>query len=133
LANIPLLGKLFRSRAQQRNNSELLVIVTPEVVRPVPADQQPPALNLPQPFMKSNSNIPINQPGMDKTGPVPVKSPQETMPLEQLIQQQKQGQAAPAATVPQFLIVPANPAQPVNSGIAATPPPAAAAPPGLAK
>ena len=39
LASIPLLGKLFTSQAISRNNSELMVIVTPEVVRPIPAGQ----------------------------------------------------------------------------------------------
>ena len=41
ISNIPLLGKLFQSRSVTRNNSELLVIVTPEIVRPIavrPAD-----------------------------------------------------------------------------------------------
>lgn len=130
LANIPLLGKLFTSRARTRNNSELLVIVTPEVVRPVPADQPPPSLNFPQSFLKSNSNIPMTQPGMDKTGPVPVKAPHETMPLEQLVQQQKQGQAAPAPNVPQFLIVPTAPVQQVNPGLTPTTP---VVPPGTGK
>jgi pilus assembly protein CpaC len=123
LSAIPLLGKLFQSRAQQRNNSELLVIVTPEIVRPLPADQPVPALNFPQSFLKPNSNVSMNQPGMDKTGPVPVKPPHETMPIEQLVQQQKQGQAAPPPTVPQFLIMPASPGQQqVNPGIAPTAP-----------
>jgi pilus assembly protein CpaC len=117
LSAIPLLGKLFQTRARQRNNSELLVIVTPEIVRPIPVEQQPPSLNFPQPFLKSNSNIPMNQPGMDQTGPVPVKPPQETMPLEQLVQQQKQGQAAPPPTVPQFLIVPAALPQAVSPAV----------------
>ncbi|HMC60784.1 MAG TPA: hypothetical protein VKJ01_16460, partial [Candidatus Solibacter sp.] len=58
------------------------------------------------------------QPGMDKTGPVPVKPPHETMPLEQLVQQQKQGQAAPPPTVPQFVIMPTAPVQQVNPGLA---------------
>jgi len=122
LANIPLLGKLFTSRAQSRNNSELLVIVTPEVVRPIPADQPVPALNMPQSFLKPNSDIPIRTPSMDKTGPVPVKPPHDTMPLEQLVQQQKQGQAAPPPTVPQFLIVPTAAPPNVNPGANAPPP-----------
>jgi pilus assembly protein CpaC len=119
LSAIPLLGKLFQSRSQQRNNSELLVIVTPEIVRPVPADQPAPTLNMPQPFMKSNSNMPMNQPGMDKTGPVPVKPPHETMPLEQLVQQQKQGQAAPPPTVAPLLIMQGSPAPPAGLAAAA--------------
>src|SRR5712692_10499061 len=39
LANIPLLGKLFQSRSINRNNTELLVLVTPELVRPIPKGQ----------------------------------------------------------------------------------------------
>ena len=129
LASIPLLGKLFQSRQQQRNNSELLVIVTPEIVRPIPADKPVPSMVMPQSFLKPNSDVPMRQPGMDKTGPVPVKSPHDTMPLEQLVQQQKQGQAAPQPTVPQFLIVPTAPTPQVNPGLAPTPP----APAGAAK
>jgi hypothetical protein len=56
-------------------------------------------LNLPHPFMSSNSDFPMMQPGMDKTGPVPVKAPSESMPVEQLVQQQRQGQASPTATL----------------------------------
>jgi pilus assembly protein CpaC len=114
LSSIPLLGKLFTTKSASRNNSELLVIVTPEIVRPIPAGQPLPTLNLPHPFMQSNSDFPMMQPGMDKTGPVPVKPPNETMPVEQLVQQQRQGQAAPAATL-------ATPGL-VNPGIAPAPP-----------
>jgi pilus assembly protein CpaC len=106
LANIPLIGKLFQSKSVSRTNSELLVIVTPEVVRPVAAGEPAPDLNFPQQFLKKNTETPIRQPGMDKTGPVPVKPPSDTMPLEQLIQQRKEGQPAPAATMPQFMMVP---------------------------
>ena len=35
LSKLPLLGKLFQSRSVQKNNSELLVLVTPEIVRPM--------------------------------------------------------------------------------------------------
>jgi pilus assembly protein CpaC len=113
-----LLGKLFTSRAQARNNTELLVIITPEVVRPIPVDQPVPSLTMTKPFMKPNSDIPMRTPGMDKTGPVPVKAPHDTMPLEELVQQQKQGQQAPPPTVPQFLIVPTGGVQsPANPGL----------------
>jgi len=118
LANIPLLGKLFTSRSLSKNNTELLVIVTPEVVRPIPADQPVPSLNYPQSFLKPNTETPLRTPGMDKTGPVPVKPPHDTMPVEQLEQQLKQGQSAPPPTVPQFLIVPMSQQAPqVNPGL----------------
>jgi len=96
LSSIPLLGKLFETRARSRGNSELLVIVTPEVVRPIPAGQPVPDLNHPQPFMKANSSGEPRQPGIDKTGPVPVAPSGKSIPIEQLVEQPKQGQAAPA-------------------------------------
>jgi len=39
LGDIPLLGKLFHSRNINRQNTELLVIVTPELVQPILAGQ----------------------------------------------------------------------------------------------
>jgi pilus assembly protein CpaC len=122
LANIPLLGKLFTSRSRTRNNSELLVIVTPEVVRPIPTGQPVPSLKYPLPFMTKNSDIEMRTPGIDKTGPVPVKPASESMPIEQLIQQRKEGQAAPPATMQPFQLVPVPAAPPpVNPGLAPTP------------
>jgi pilus assembly protein CpaC len=122
LASIPLLGKLFTSRARSRNNSELLVIVTPEVVRPIPVGQPVPSLKMPLPFLTKNSDIEMRTPGIDKTGPVPVKPPADSMPVELLIQQRKEGQAAPPATMQQIQLVPVPAAAPpVNPGLAPTP------------
>ena len=118
LANIPLLGKLFQSRARSKNNTELLVIVTPEVVRPIPVGQPVPELSYPQPFLKGNSPVPMRQPGIDKTGPVAEQPRGNNIPLEQLVQQPKPGQAA--ATPNQEAVPPRQPAvKPVQ-----TPPPA---------
>jgi pilus assembly protein CpaC len=50
-ANIPVLGKLFTSRSYSRSNSELLIVVTPELVRPLQAGQKGPLLDMPKPFM----------------------------------------------------------------------------------
>jgi pilus assembly protein CpaC len=104
LGDVPLLGKLFQSKSVSRKNSELMVLITPEVVRPMPADMERPDLKWQREFMKPNSEFP-RHPGIDKTGKVPVSYP-ETMPAEQLMQQQKQGQAAPAANTPGFQLVP---------------------------
>jgi pilus assembly protein CpaC len=85
LANIPLLGKLFTSRTQNRKNSELLVIVTPEIVRPIPKGMPLPDLNRPKSFMPVNTVSGVSQPGMDKTGPVPVHPVQNAVPFEQML------------------------------------------------
>ena len=39
LGSIPIIGTLFRSTGFQRSETELVIIVTPRLVRPVPADQ----------------------------------------------------------------------------------------------
>jgi pilus assembly protein CpaC len=51
LGDIPFFGKLFQSKTRTRASSELLVVVTPELVLPNPATP-PPALDMPKPFLK---------------------------------------------------------------------------------
>jgi pilus assembly protein CpaC len=109
IGDIPILGKLFQSKNVTRNNTELLVIVTPEIVRPIPADQAVPELNFDRPFLAPHTDIPMRQPGMDKTGPVPVNPPAKTIPIEQLLQQQKQGQPDAAPNPAQYQLVPVAP------------------------
>ncbi len=84
LGDIPLLGKLFQSRSISRNNTELLVVVTPEVVRPAPPNVQIATPEMPVPFMKGAPTVPPRTPPVSVTGQVPVKSAQDTIPVEQL-------------------------------------------------
>jgi pilus assembly protein CpaC len=51
LGDIPIIGKLFRSRSQNRSNTELLVMVTPKLVRPLSPGQVPPLPPFPRPFI----------------------------------------------------------------------------------
>ena len=107
LANIPLVGKLFTSKALTKSNTELLVLVTAELVRPIPVDQPRPAVKMPEGFIKEAPQVLYRQPGMDVTGPVPVKPPSETIPVEELQQFQKATPATPAAQqAPQLQFVP---------------------------
>jgi pilus assembly protein CpaC len=41
LGDIPILGTLFRSRSFQKSETELIIIATPHLVKPIDADQQP--------------------------------------------------------------------------------------------
>jgi pilus assembly protein CpaC len=103
IGDLPLLGKLFQSRSISRSNTELMVLVTPELVRPVPAGGVRPQISMPREFMRSGP-VPQN-PGPDVTGPVTVPV-QKTIPAEQLIGTEKQVQAAPpglSAGIPQAL------------------------------
>ena len=124
IGDIPIIGKLFQSKTTNKSNSELLVIITPEIVRPIPSGQAVPELKYPTKFLKPNSGIPLQQPGMSVTGQVPVQPPSDSIPIEELIAQQKAGQAPPPATMPIQLvpIMGAAAAPPVNPGTPAPPP-----------
>jgi pilus assembly protein CpaC len=51
IGDIPVLGQLFRSKSYNKTKNELLVIVTPHVVRPLGPNQVPHGPNFPQPFL----------------------------------------------------------------------------------
>ena len=108
LASIPLLGKLFTTKNTQRQNTELLILVTPEIVRPIPQGQPVPEVPFPKNIkMDGTAKTPPQTPGMNVTGPVPVKSETETMPVEQLQEMRKAGQpATPPMPAIQFVPVP---------------------------
>ena len=81
LSKIPLLGKLFQSRSTQKTNSELLVLVTPEIVRPIAAGEAKPDVKMPSDFLKGAAlSVPAN-PAADGKISMPA-----TVPMEQLMQ-----------------------------------------------
>jgi pilus assembly protein CpaC len=86
IGDVPILGKFFQSISKTRSNTELMVIVTPELVAPIPAGQPLPALKYPDKFLPSNSNIPMTTPGASVTGVKAPAPPPPTMPVEKLIQ-----------------------------------------------
>jgi pilus assembly protein CpaC len=86
IGDVPILGKFFQSISKTRSNTELMVIVTPEIVAPIPAGQPLPALKYPEKFLPPNSNIPMTTPGPDVTGAKAPAPPPPTMPVEKLIQ-----------------------------------------------
>jgi pilus assembly protein CpaC len=51
IGDIPVLGNLFKSKSINRSKNELLVIVTPHIVRPLTPDQVPHGPNFPKPFL----------------------------------------------------------------------------------
>ena len=51
LGDIPLLGALFRSRTLNKSKTELMVLVTPRIVKPFPARELPPGPKFPKPFL----------------------------------------------------------------------------------
>jgi pilus assembly protein CpaC len=97
LGDIPLFGKLFQSRSLSRNKSELLVVVTPELVQPIAGGSKLPELQAPQPFLKDGATAPPggNPPATDR---LPVQS---QIPWELTVE--KTMQAPPADKAVQAL------------------------------
>jgi pilus assembly protein CpaC len=88
LGDIPILGKLFQSMTRTKNDTELIVVVTPEIVAPIPAGQALPELKYPVAFLPPNSNIPMNTP--DAKGPENTPPPTPTsVPVETLVNSMK--------------------------------------------
>jgi pilus assembly protein CpaC len=49
--DIPILGKLFRSRSTQKSNDELLVVITPHFVRPLSPEEKAKLPDMPSAFL----------------------------------------------------------------------------------
>ncbi|MGI8961056.1 MAG: type II and III secretion system protein family protein [Bryobacteraceae bacterium] len=84
LSNIPLLGKLFQSRALAKNNTELLVMVTPELIGPIPVGTRLPEVKMDMPFLKGTAATAPQSPGPAITGPLPALPKRDSLPVEQL-------------------------------------------------
>lgn len=89
IGDIPILGKLFQSISKTTTSTELIVIVTPEIVAPIPEGVPLPKLKYPEPFLPPNSNIPMTTPGADVTGAKPLPSSPNNIPIEKLVDSMK--------------------------------------------
>ncbi len=89
IGDIPILGKLFQSISKTTTKTELIVIVTPEIVAPMPAGVPLPKLNYPEKFIPPNSKIPMTNPGPDVTGAKPLQPSPANIPIEKLMESMK--------------------------------------------
>ena len=104
------------------------MIITPEVVRPIPAGQPVPNLRYPTPFLPPNTSTEMHQPGISQTGPVPVRPAADSIRIEELAQDKVKGQGPQNPAMPQFQLVPVpvlQAAPPPNPGLTAPPVPQA--------
>lgn len=87
LGDIPVLGKFFSSISKNRTNTELIVIVTPEIVNPIPVGAPLPELKYPEKFLPANSEVSVHTPNTKTAGTPSV--PPTSIPMETLIDSQK--------------------------------------------
>jgi pilus assembly protein CpaC len=96
IGDIPLLGKLFQSRTRTRSNSELMVLITPELVRPIPGGAALPAIGMPEVFLPGAATAP-RTPDSQVTGAIPLPPVKKDIPLEEMLEIEKQKTAAPGS------------------------------------
>ena len=95
--DVPILGKLFQSKSRLRNNTELMIIVSPELVTPIESGQPAPEMKYPQPLSFSGTAPP------EPNRPAQAAPPAETIPVETLLkslQPPAPASAQPAAQQP---------------------------------
>ena len=85
LGDIPILGKLFQSMQRTKTKTELIVIVTPEIVAPIEAGAPLPELKYPGKFLPPNSGIPMNTPDAKTAANTQAPAP-PTIPVEKLVE-----------------------------------------------
>ncbi len=88
IGDIPIIGKLFQSELKTKNDTELIVIVTPVIVSPLAAGTELPSLHYTEPFIPPNSNIPMHQPDEKTAANTPAPAP-ASIPVEALIDSMK--------------------------------------------
>jgi pilus assembly protein CpaC len=86
LADIPVLGKLFTSKAITANNSELLIIVTPQFVAPISDPKNVPDLERPLQFLEGPGimHVPPQTPGPEVTGAPAIKPRRTEIPVQEM-------------------------------------------------
>ena len=67
LANLPILGKLFKSRSTQKSTDELLVVVTPHFIKPLTADEKAHLPDMPSAFLPTAAEENVKK-GKGKAG-----------------------------------------------------------------
>jgi pilus assembly protein CpaC len=86
IGDVPVLGKLFQSIQRTKTNTELIVIVTPEIVAPIPAGAPLPELKYPVSFLPPNSSGAVITPGQGATPGKSLAEAPKSIPVEKLIE-----------------------------------------------
>ena len=80
IVDIPILGYLFRSQAYQKNNTELVVMITPHIVRRDSPGVTPNLPGLVEPFLPAPTRtIPMPPPAFSSMGPNSPAGPTRTV------------------------------------------------------
>ena len=73
LGNLPIIGNLFKSRADRQERTELMVLITPRLVRALDPDEVPPLPTMPRRFLPApgTEGAPADAPPVEAGEPKP--------------------------------------------------------------
>jgi len=96
IGDVPVLGKLFQSMEVTKSNTELVVIITPEIVNPIPVGAPKPEIKFPDKFLPSLSGTPMENPSAPAGTAAP---PPATISVEKLVESMKPGRTLQTETM----------------------------------
>jgi pilus assembly protein CpaC len=92
LSKIPILGNLFKSKADRAERTELMVLITPRLVRALEPDEVPPLPTLPRRFLPApkpgEGAVP---PAADASSPTGAAANDEPLPTDTKAKSRKRG------------------------------------------
>ena len=138
IGDVPILGNLFKSRAYQKDQTELVVMITPQIIRRGSTGVSESLPSLIEPYMTpptktyapptpytGSPRYPVNQAPSKKNGGTddpqtqqPAPSTTASQQVQQVQQQIEHAPQSPAQPMPATVVVPP-PAQLVNPGVPA--------------
>ena len=114
IGDLPVIGKFFQSKTRNKENTELMVIVTPELVRAIPQGAPLPQLKYAVPFMDPNTGVDLEQITPDQIKRSASLTPPTSLPVETLVKSlQAESPAGPEPFQP--IGLPQAPAAPMVS------------------
>ena len=83
LGSIPIIGNLFKSKSDKKEQTELMVLITPQLVRPLDPDEVPPLPIAPKRFLEGPGVGPQLEGGggLVDAPPVPASTPPKPVPV----------------------------------------------------
>lgn len=125
-SDIPIIGKLFQTKSVNRAHSELLVLVTPELVSPIPAGKDLPDVPRPSKFLEGTDmrTTAPRTPGSDVTGPPAARPRRDDIPVQEMqsIELQRRSNLSGTGTYPATQAGRTGTMPPATEPLPATPP-----------
>jgi hypothetical protein len=80
LSSIPIIGNFFKSKAERSSRTELMVLVTPRLVKPLDPDEVPPLPTMPKKFIGGGEGVGKELEGGGGTVDAPATKPAPKKP-----------------------------------------------------